>query len=56
MLSNVKACQSETVSQRFTSHNSPLYCTLGCLFTKGSLLILASSRFYIHTKGSDWMI
>ena len=43
MLSNVKAYQSETASPRSPSQNSPLCCTLGCLFTKGSLLILTSS-------------
>ena len=37
MLSNIKAYQSETVSQ-----HSPLCCAPGCLFTKGSLLILIS--------------
>ena len=45
MLSNIKAYQSETASQHSPSQNSPSYCTLGCLFTKGSLLILTSSCY-----------
>ena len=60
-MSNVKAYQSETVSQRSPSQNSPSCCTAGCLFTKGSHLILTSSVMfvYIHAKCSgftDWMV
>ena len=42
MLSNIKAYQSETESQHSPSQNCPLCCAPGCLFTKGSLLILIS--------------
>ena len=43
ILSNIKAYQSETVSQHSPCQNSPSCCTLACLFAKGSLLILTSS-------------
>ena len=43
MLSNIKTYHSEAPSQHSPSQNSPLCCTPGCLFTKGSLLILTSS-------------
>ena len=43
MLSTITAYESETVSQCSPSQNSPSYCTPGCLFTKGSPLILTSS-------------
>ena len=61
MLSDIKACQSETVNQCSPYQNSVSCCTLGCLFTKGSLLILTSSChiFLHHTKYSsftDWMV
>ena len=60
-MSNIKAYQSETVSQRFPSQNPPSCCTLGHLFTNGSFSILASSAMfvYINTKCSgftDWMV
>ena len=61
MLSDIKACQSETVNQCSPYQNSASCCTLGCLFTKGSLLILTSSCHIClhHTKYSsftDWMV
>ena len=66
MLSKIKVYQSETAS-RSLSQNSPSCCTPGCLFTKGSLLILTSrchvclhAMFvYIHAKCSGltgWMV
>ena len=43
MLSIIKAYQSETASQHSPSQNSHSFYGPGCLFTKGSLLILTSS-------------
>ena len=55
-MSNTKACQSETVSQCSPSQNSPLCCTWGCLFTKGSLLILpSSSHVCLHSHKMIWL-
>ena len=56
MLSNIKTYQSETAGQRFLSQNPPLYCTLGCLFIKGSLLILTSScHVCLHPHKTLWL-
>ena len=56
MLSNIKTYQWETESQRFLSQNPPLYCTLGCLFIKGSLLILTSScHVCLHPHKTLWL-
>ena len=38
MLSNIKAYQTETASQRFSSQNSQTCCTPGRLFTNGLYL------------------
>ena len=58
MLPNLKVYLSETVIQCSTSQNSPSSFTPGCLFTKGSLLILTSSCYvvYIHTKCSGYWL
>ena len=56
MLSNIKMYQSETASQRFLSQNPHLCCTLGCLFIKGSLLILTSScHVCLHPHKTLWL-
>ena len=56
MLSNVKAYQSETASQQSPSQNHPLCCTPGCLFTKGSILILNSSYLVcLHSHKMLWL-
>ena len=56
MLSKMKVYQSETASQGSLSQNSPSCCTLCCLFTKGSLLILASScHVCSHSHKMLWL-
>ena len=56
ILSSIKAYQSVTASQHSPSQNSPSYCTLDCLFTKRSLLILTNSCMFVytHTKCSGF--
>ena len=55
ILSNIKAYQSETVSQHSPCQNSPSCCTLACLFAKWSLLILTSSCYVcLHLHKMLW--
>ena len=56
MLSNIKAYQSETATQRCSSQNSPLCCTTDCLFTKGSLLILTTNCHVFFTFTQNALI
>ena len=62
ILSNIKAYQSETVSQHSPCLNSPSCCMPSCLFTKGLLFILTSICYvclYSHNNlpgFTDWMV
>ena len=56
VLSNIKVYQSETASQHSFSQNSLSCCAPGCLFTKGSLLILISScHVCLHSHKMLWL-
>ena len=55
-MSNMKAYQSETAIRCSPSQNSPSCCTLGFLFTKGSLLIFTSSYHdCLHSHQMLWL-